>query len=477
MRWLVRVFASAIARRVAYVIVALILSAIGMNNARAADSKATAYSKCMAYAANFKPTDTNLITSAGTCIDRGSPATGQSYRCQYEVAQYYNGPVSTATCGDYPYEVDDTCSKKPPYNIPFPSVYGTPRNGSLSCFSGCRIAWFNNGDGTYAGKFDVDPGQCSDTDLDSDQECKSSVSANYYYNAALGVCEPEPPKDCPAGQVKDAKGDCIDNSCPEGMTLAQDGTCKQSENECPAGQVKSPAGGCLPGDGQCAQGEAKGKDGTCKRDADGDGKPDEGEEDDDADKKSTFSGGDNCDSPPSCSGDVILCGQARIQWRIDCNTRRNVNIQGGSCAAAPVCVGKDCKAMEYSQLLFQWRTACALEKAAGNTGNGNGNADIKAIRDVVTGTNASANIGDEGEPGGAFSDESGYGEGGMPDGKLDTTGFGYSRSCPTIPDVSVFGQTIHFDTSRFCQWMVLGGQIVLVMAALLSIRLMSQGGT
>ncbi len=468
MRWLVRVFASAIARRVAYVIVALIFSAIGISNARAAD-QATTYAQCL---------------KDGDAMVKSAPQQWRNPRCvAYAGRRVYQGRIdrnfsdgwAMTTYGDYPWDEGQGCDARPDYNGPFPSVYGTPRNGSVQCFSGCQMAWYDNGDGTFNGKYTSVPAACGPDDLGDDADCKAKFGNSYYYNGALGVCEPEPPKECPAGQVKDAKGNCQPNTCPEGMTQQQDGTCKPSENECPAGQIKSPAGGCLPGEGQCAEGEAKGKDGTCKRDADGDGKPDEGE--DDGETKPTFSGGDSCDAPPSCSGDVIMCGQARIQWRIDCNTRRNVNIQGGSCGAAPVCVGKDCKAMEYSQLLMQWRTACALEKAAGKPGTGGDNADVKAIRDAITGTNGQANIGEEGSNAGAFSDESGYGQGGMPDGKLDTSGFGYSRSCPTIPDVAVFGQTLHFDTSRFCQWMVLGGQIVLVMAALLSLRLMSQGGS
>ncbi|MCE4352167.1 hypothetical protein LYZ86_23675, partial [Xanthomonas hortorum pv. cynarae] len=45
MRWLARVFASAVARRVAYVIVALVFAALGVGNARAAgfDDQGSAY--------------------------------------------------------------------------------------------------------------------------------------------------------------------------------------------------------------------------------------------------------------------------------------------------------------------------------------------------------------------------------------------------------------------------------------------------
>ena len=123
-------------------------------------------------------------------------------------------------------------------------------------------------------------------------------------------------------------------------------------------------------DCQGAPGWARGKDGTCKRDADGDGKPDEGEDEGNTDP--TFSGGDTCDSPPACSGSPIMCGQARIQWRIDCNTRKDRQITGGACNAMPMCVGKNCDAVEYASLIQQWRVACSLEKIANKDGDGDG---------------------------------------------------------------------------------------------------------
>ncbi|QDS16179.1 virulence factor TspB C-terminal domain-related protein [Xanthomonas arboricola] len=478
MHWLARVFASAIARRVAYVIVALIFSMLGMSYARAADTSATAHAKCTEWASNYQPKDTNLITGAGTCVDKGNTATGRFWQCQYQVAAYYNGPVSTATCGEYPYEVDDTCSKKPDYNIPFPSVHGAPRNGSLSCFSGCRIAWFDNGDGTYNGKFTTDPGQCSDTDLDSDQECKSSVAGNYYYNAALGVCEPEPPKECPAGQGKNAKGECEPNACPDGMTLGPDGTCKPSDSECPAGNIKSPSGKCLPGDGQCASGEALGKDGTCKRDANGDGKPDEEDQDGDDDKdKDSASGGDSCDFAPSCSGNVIQCLQVKIQWRIDCNTRRSVNISGGACAAMPVCTGDGCKAMEYAQLIQQWKSACALEKlakgdkptpgtdAADKNGNG--------VPDALEGRLQSDGPGDGKE------DVEGSKRFGLlvSTDRLDRDNIFGGGTCPQPPTFTIKGTTISgADFPYFCQFAAILRALILMFGAYLAIKILMGWG-
>ena len=223
----------------------------------------------------------------------------------------------------------------------------------------------------------------------------------------------------------------------------------------------------MPGDGQCAQGEALGKDGTCKKDSDGDGEADE--DADDPEQKS-FSGGDNCDSPPSCAGDPIMCGQARIQWRIDCNTRRNVNISGGQCNAIPICTGKDCKAMEYSQLLMQWRTACALEKLnTSGTGGSGDDANVAAIKDALTGNAGSPDIGEEGSASDSWAD----GEGGDGDPiELDDSGYGWGgASCPAPPTIDVMGTSITFDVTPLCRWLDLGSYFVLALAALASLRI------
>lgn len=301
----------------------------------------------------------------------------------------------------------------------------------------------------------------------------------FLWNPVLNVCQPTKPE-CPSGQKPNSLGKCAPEPCPDGMVQQQDGTCKPKENECPQGEVKGPDGSCVKKPDVCGAGKAMGSDGTCKDDKDGDGKPDD-EEGDDKDKDKdgkddpSFSGGDSCDAPPACSGDAILCGQASIQWRIDCNTRHNVNIAGGACGTPPVCTGDKCDAIQYASLLMQWRTACALEKGTSSSGGfGQSDSDnLSAIKGALTGNAGNPDIGDPGDPSGAFTDGSNSTTG---DGKLDTSGFGYGRSCPTIPDVSVFGQALHFDTSPFCSFIVLGGQLVLVFAALASLRIISSGG-
>ncbi|WP_355584390.1 hypothetical protein [Xanthomonas cannabis] len=394
MRWIARVFASAVARRLAYALVAIALAWCGIGRAEAQTlqcGSATDYSCDQGRASTACQTyDPTRDHPAGTFFGvtrRNCILIQESQTRGYYILNYWGKNAQGIEEGVYRqgnFYYGKACDKRADYNGPFPSVYGSPRNGSVNCFDGCQIAYYDNGDGTFNGKYTSVPAVCKPDDLDDDSGCQAKFGSGYHYNAALGVCEPTPPEKCPEGQAKDAKGNCKPNACPEGMTLGQDGTCKPSENECPAGTIKSPAGGCLPGDGHCAKGEVRGKDGTCKRDGDGDGEPDEGEEDGTA--KENFSGGDDCKSPPACSGSLIMCGQARIQWRIDCNTRKNRNVEGGSCAAAPVCTGEKCDAVEYSQLLMQWRSACAAEKLLGKgDGSGNGQPDWTKVSGDGTG--------------------------------------------------------------------------------------------
>lgn len=271
------------------------------------------------------------------------------------------------------------CSSRPDWNGPYPYLTGgRPKNGSVTCNGGCKQAWYSTGDGYFNGKYTSVPGQCDKYD---DKKCKSEFGSGYYWNAGMSACEPDEGK-CPGGGATNSLGECKPEPCPAGMTQQSDGTCRNKENECPAGQVKSPDGKCLPGDGQCASGEARGKDGTCKKDNDGDGTPDEEEGDDPTDPgggdgekaPDEFSGGDNCSQPPTCSGSPVLCGQARIQWRIDCNTRKNRSIAGGMCTTPPVCTGEKCDALEVNSLVMQWRIACATEKALTQDNNSGGSA-------------------------------------------------------------------------------------------------------
>jgi len=300
--------------------------------------------------------------------------------------------------------------------------------------------------------------------------CKSppTCGAGYYWHGPLSACVPVEVEECEVG-VTPKEGICKPKEeCPSGMHTDENGMCKPTENECPAGQVKSPEGSCLPGDGQCAAGEARGKDGTCKPDANNDGTADDEDEDPSNDpEKNEFSGGDTCNAPPSCSGDPIMCGQARIQWRIECNTRRNVNITGGGCDAVPVCTGEKCNAMEYAQLLQQWRTSCAVQKLAGTVGEGGIN--------VVGGGGGGPGAGDGNGNGIPDAAEGNVEEGTGPEpsvgevdagalwAKVDQAGWLGGGACPGLPTVQFFGRTIEL-SEKPCEQGAIFAQLTIVIS-------------
>ncbi|XQA67128.1 hypothetical protein ACM9XC_07280 [Xanthomonas sacchari] len=293
----------------------------------------------------------------------------------------------------------------------------SPKSGSISCDSGCEQAWFRNADGTSTGQYIGTT--CNSPDF------PKTCGAGFYWNGILNVCEPTK-EECPEGQKTNSVGKCSPEPCPDGMVQQQDGTCKAKENECPQGQVKGPDGSCVKKPDACSAGQAMGADGTCKPDKDGDGKPDDEDSDDDGkDDKSSFSGGDSCDSPPSCSGDAVMCGQARIQWRIDCNTRRNRNIAGGACSTPPICTGDKCDAMEYASLLVQWRTACATEKLA--AGNGSDNSGDQPAWTKVSGMSQDPGVGASADDTKVLKVNK------LSTDDLDQSGFGGGGSCIGVP--------------------------------------------
>jgi len=325
-----------------------------------------------------------------------------------------------------------------------------------------------------------------------------STPPSWVWNSYLGVCQPIS-TECPAGQKATPDGKCRNNDeCPVSHVLNASGVCVKKDEDCAPGTIRGLDGICKQDDvtdkSKCGEGMAKGKDGTCKADANKDGIPDADQDPDNPDNNEDgkkFSGGDNCNAPPACAGDPIMCGQARIQWRIECNTRKHANVEGGACDRMPICTGDGCKPVEYAQLIQQWKTACAVQRLAEkgittNPGDGGGESGTVPTPDTtgVSDGELESALGEhgEGDPKDAFTDGSEGGDGsGQPGGDpggtgLDSSGFGWARSCPQMPSVDLMGRTITFDIGPFCNWMAIGGWLVLIMASLLSVRIMSSGG-
>lgn len=432
---------------------ALAISFFAACDAQAATTVAQAMEQCVS-GPQF-----NAQNSAKRCVDLGKIYTGA---CAVGLAAKEGGYITFSN-----YDCDQTCDKQPSKVTTF-----APPSGSVRCVMHCEVTYRDNGDETTTysptGKACQDKPDCA------------AQGKNMVWNALLGVCQPVEPE-CPPGKVKVGNTCSDEQPCPDGMALVN-GSCKKKDEECPAGQIRSPLGSCIPGDNQCAKGEVRGKDGTCKKDKDGDGKPDQGEEggeDSEGKSRDEFSGGDDCRTPPTCSGSPIMCGQARIQWRIDCNTRRNNNISGGHCSQSgmPVCTGEKCNAMEYTQLIMQWRSACAVEKLAANKGdtpggaitdaNGNGVADALEGQGPVT------------DAGTGASDVSGVKKWGIgvSSSMLDTSDMFGGGACPQPPTIVIMGKSISgSDIPYFCQLAAVMRALILVFGAYLALRILMGGG-
>lgn len=492
-----RVLANAFARRLAYLLVAALFAFIGIRESHAQD-----YSQCtsdldgstgaaiycqtssIAYTQAKRVADLKHQPDAGqvvTCSDQSVAGTTVYRRwvCNYRRAtnlQVWRRYPVAAQCpsgqSENPYtnECQPVCTGRPSTVQTF-----LPLTGSKQCFGGCVVTYMQNGDDTTSTR-SYSGAMCGDAQF------KQDCGAGFVWNGYMGVCQPITP-DCPTGQVREGSQCKPENQCVDGMIAVTGSTpgaiqqgslyCKPSDDTCPQGMIRSPSGQCLPGEGQCAAGEARRKDGTCGKDDNGDGTADDEDEDDtnDSDKES-FSGGDSCTAPPSCSGGPIDCGMARIQWRIDCNTRTKVNITGGACKTIPQCVGENCRAMEYAQLLQQWRTACALEKMAdGGAGDAPvGDANKNGVPDVLEG-NFSPSTGGTGDT------ETGVSVKTVGTSLLNTDNIFGGGSCPQPPTFQIMGVTVSgADFPHWCNAMVILRGCILIFGAFTAVKILMGWG-
>ncbi|PTT59853.1 virulence factor TspB C-terminal domain-related protein [Stenotrophomonas sp. HMWF003] len=477
MNWLARVFVSAILRRLAYAVVALLLVFAGVSRANAQScssasekcSEGQAYAICRSELASYIAGRAPVQFRNDRC-EKTFPTSTGSITSKFE---YQN--QGTWVSGVYRnYYYTRGCSTEPNYTGTGPwASDGSAKNGSIGCRNGCDGAWFSNADSTktWMGTGAMCP--------ENEKENCERLGGGYFWNSTLNVCEP-PEGKCPNGGKPNSLGKCAPEPCPEGMAQQADGTCKKKDEECPAGQIRSPLGSCIPGDNQCAAGEVRGKDGTCKRDKNGDGEPDEGEEEgegpDGQKVKENFSGGDDCTAPPSCSGSPIMCGMARIQWRIDCNTRKNRNIAGGACGTVPICTGEKCDSMEYSGMLFQWRSACAAEKllakSGDSTGGSIGDANKNGVADALEGKGA------VNAPGDGKADVAGVKKWGinLSTSVLDTSDMLGGGSCPQPPTIVIMGKSVSgSDMPYFCQLAAILRGLILFFGAYTALRILMGG--
>lgn len=217
----------------------------------------------------------------------------------------------------------------------------------------------------------------------------------------------------------------------------------------PTRQCNSSAGVCVDsnGDTEYCSFDSQGNPLTCVPavDYDNDGQADQ----DDADPGTPQDGNDNGEG----------------------NESDNQASGGADCTTAPTCTGDGIACVTLYQ---QWKTRCAVESLRIAVGGGGTNE----YQEIEAGDLGDANdFGDAGVTADqAWRPE---GEGGPGESPIfDDSGWLSNRSCPVIPTVntSVMGQSLSldFNSADLCWFLSLGAQLVLVFAALQSIRIYSK---
>lgn len=451
MRWLARIFANAIARRVAYVVVAIALAWCGIGRAEAAVCGV--------------PTRAELAASAGS---------GQTYTYEglARAACHGFGPeyVEIISGQNVIFEANGTCTPSGTGNRRFthgatyvgrfsstcerlgPSGnYSSSQQGWLWTDAGCPLGtqWnealkqclapcdlnappLPEGSGYIPSNGNLgfpanDPNGCPITTCSNSCEYAQPSSATMRYVVIDGTAHCNVAGWNPTGQ------NCIagvggSGPAPGSTPTDSDGDGTSDGNDSAPNNPGQGGGGDENGEGQAEDGS-----GTCG----GDGQPTCGSPGTGSGNGNTSGGGHDCNTPPSSTGDAIL-----------------------------------------AQIAYQtWATRCAIT-GMGNAGPGNGTGNGDGSGEGTGGEfdgdaegRDAATEGDSEDP----EREDVVEESETEEPELDTSGYGYSRSCVAAPTVTVFGQTITFDTGPMCQWLELASYFVLVLAALGSARIINGG--
>ena len=196
----------------------------------------------------------------------------------------------------------------------------------------------------------------------------------------------------------------------------------------------------------------------------GDDKSAPGEDNGERDNIAT--GGGDCTAPPQCSGDGIQCAQLYQLWRLNCKSA-SVTGDPTACSGSYSCSGDS---LQCAQVALLRKNACQGVTAGDGSFGTADKANLQGIADGLRGEGTpDTGPGDE-EPGDAFMDSPDPGE--EPD-SFDQSGYGFTRSCPSIPAINVFGTAIEFDIEPLCDWATLGGYIVVALAGLACVRIIS----
>ncbi|MCC5067068.1 hypothetical protein LLE67_04315 [Xanthomonas campestris] len=322
--WLARVFASALVRRLAYLLAVLLLGALGVGSARAAAfgtqtckgpascDEGQANAACNAQIADFKAGHPTYIYIEAACRRSANSATGEGQFDPVIDGREPGGSRNTFLGASEFFGA--ACNTRP-------SQTGWLVDGlGVYCYNGCSYAY------APTDRAFVPTGSICITDPDM----------------------PEPVLDTDGDGVPDDK-DAFPNDPNESQDSDGDGIGDNADT--------------APDD------------------------PTNGDDKQDGDEKDNkASGGGECGSPPSCSGDAIACNTNWQVWKLRC-TSASVTGSPENCGTAYSCTGDSA---QCTQIALLRKTACsnALQGNLDSDGDGFGvgdSANLKGIKDAITG--------------------------------------------------------------------------------------------
>jgi hypothetical protein len=418
MRWLARVFARAIVRRIAYVIVAALLAQLAVS------TKAHAFADCtsdgticdqgiartMCEAAVARTVEYwKSLGNPSPYVEKnctgGEPQPGGwgVYTCAVRAST--NGPIACRNAGGdinvQTFYYNETCSQRNAAKLADAALaYSAPP----TCIAGCRVQGepftsatggvklygmrnrsyngdtceaqiinandINQNDEKQKAEDETKPKGPECTALGNGQTGCQKPDGDYCATASTGktFCwkpsEKGKKTDAQDGQTRDEKGKPV---TPPDTPPAPDKDWQRKEGHQQEACINNT---CVTYNvtnyGSTDKGTAKNGSGDNNVDGtgntSGNGAPGKGSGGGDKEGEgdsATDSG--NCEAAPMCTGDTLKCLHLRYTWKNQCNTTKDEVVGGDDCKSVPVCIGKGCKAQEYASVLQQWRGRCAAE--------------------------------------------------------------------------------------------------------------------
>lgn len=319
-----RIFANAIARRVAYVLVAAVVAWLGIGSARASSysDMGTAYAACMADRAAAIAAGT--ARAGNTCTRTPSQGTQTGWNCSL-IARSSGTPRACR------YFITNPRSNDTFYTFP----------GTATCATRADEYGWQAPGGTAAGSV------CS-------QGCA--------YDYVLDV----------AGNFYAPNGNWCDTSQSEEPVLDTD------QDGVPDDLDAFPAD---PNESQDSDGDGIGDNADFAPDDPTNGDDKSAPDEDNGERDNIATGGGDCNAPPQCSGDGIQCAQLYQLWRLNC---KSATVTGDPtvCAAAYTCNGDS---VQCAQVALLRKNACeGVTSGDGSFGAGD-KANLQAIKDAITG--------------------------------------------------------------------------------------------